>query len=245
MSSNVIEMDVVIGQPPDSIRVAKVVLVKKGDLYTSQLAPDVISAKNSYHESGVSHSYVDLLGGRRTGEGEPAGRKLRGMKGHLMVNGWGVPEVLESTGYIPKPDTRVRRTLIVPKAEIGWYCYVWACERGRKDLADKIVHTDPWPQAPVIAWLLADWSDPWILVTVCNIVSRWPYQVIKYSPSLPGRVPFVFVPDAFEGTWLERPGAKWRPGYPYPKEWLREAEEYLARQKAREEHRTGARLSPD
>ena len=159
------------------------------------------------------------------------------MKGHLMVNGWGVPEVLEATGYVPEQDTKVRRTLIAPKAEIGWYCYVWAIERGRTDLVDKIVHTDPWPQVPLDASLLADWSDPWILVTVCHFKSRDPYQVIQYAPPLPGRVPFVFVPDAFEGTWLERPGAKWRPGQPYPKEWLREAKEYVARQTALEERR--------
>jgi hypothetical protein len=68
-------------------------------------------------------------------------------------------------------------------------------------------------------------------------MSRQPYQVIQYAPSLPGRVPFVFVPDAFEGTWLEMPGAKWRPGEPYPEEWLRESKEYLARQKALEDRR--------
>src|SRR5215471_4559851 len=130
MSKNVIEIDVVIGEPPESIHVAKVVLVKKGDLYISRLAPDFIAAKSSYHESGISHSYVNLLG-RRTGEGEPAGQKLRGLKGYLMVNGWGVPTVLDPTGYIPKPDTKVHRTLVAPKAELGWYCYVWAIERGR------------------------------------------------------------------------------------------------------------------
>jgi hypothetical protein len=83
-----------------------------------------------------------------------------------------------------------------------------------------------------VASLLADWSDPWLLVTVCNWMSEEPYDVIKYSPALPDRVPYVTVPDEFEGTWLERPGAKWHPGEPFPEEWLRESEEYVARQRA-------------
>ena len=155
--------------------------------------------------------------------------KASGAEG-LSDGEWvGCAQVLDPTGYIPKPDTKVHRTLVAPKAELGWYCYVWAIERGRKDLVEKISHTNPWSDIPVVASLLADWSDPWILVTVCHFMSKQPYQVIEYSPALPGRVPFVFVPDAFEGTWLEQPGSKWRPGEPYPKEWLREAEEYTAR----------------
>ena len=71
---------------------------------------------------------------------------------------------------------RSGRTLIAPLAEIGWYCWVWAIERGRSDLAEKIVHTNPWADVPVVASLLADWSDPWILVTVCHFMSRQPYQ---------------------------------------------------------------------
>ena len=61
MSKNVVEIDVVMGDPPSSIHVAKVVLVKKGDLYISRLAPDVMSGKHSYHESGITHDYVDLI----------------------------------------------------------------------------------------------------------------------------------------------------------------------------------------
>jgi hypothetical protein len=237
VSKNVVEVSVVIGEPPDSIRVATVVMVKKGDLYISHVAPNVITSKHSYHESGISHTYVDLIQ-RRTGEGEPAGQQLRGMKDHLLVDGWGCPEVLEPTGYQPKPDTQVRRTLIAPKAEIGWFCFVWAIERGREGLVDRICQTSPWPAIPIVASLLADWSDPWILVTVCHWMSRQPYQVVKYSPPIAGRVPFVFIPEAFEGTWLERPGPKWRQGKPFPEEWLRDAREYIARQKALDEKRT-------
>jgi hypothetical protein len=245
MSKNDIEIDVVIGKPPDSIRVAKVVLAKKGDLYISQFAPKVAGRKHSYHETGISHSYIDLLGGERIGEGRPAGQKLRGMKGHLLVNAWGVPTVLEPTGYVAKTDTKIRRTLVTPKAELGWYCYVWAIERGRKDLVEKISHTDPWPEVPVVASLLADWTDPWVLVTICHFITREPYQVIEYAPPLPGQIPFAFVPDAFEGTWLERPDNKWRPGEPYPKAWLRDAREYLAHQRAQEERRARASSSED
>lgn len=236
VSKNIIEIDVVIGEPPDSVHVAKVVIVKKGDLYISTLAPDFMTGKESYHESGVSHSYSDLLK-ERLGEGEPAGPKLRGMNGHLMLDGRGCPRVLEPTGYQPKSDTQVRRTLIAPKADIGWFCYVWAIERGRKDLVEKITRTNPWPDVPTIASLVADWSDPWILVTVCHLMSKHPYDVVQYSPPIPGRVPFVFVPEAFEGSWLEMPGPKWCPGDPIPEEWLRDAEEHIARQKALEERR--------
>src|SRR5690348_15706633 len=124
MSKNVAEIDVVMGEPPSSIHIAKVVLVKKGDLYISRLAPDVMSGKHSYHESGITHDYVDLIQ-RRAGEGEPARRKLRGIKGHLLVSGWGCPQPLEPTGYVPKADTAVRRTLVAPRAEIGWCCSIW------------------------------------------------------------------------------------------------------------------------
>lgn len=127
--------------------------------------------------------------------------------------------------------------MIAPKAEIGWYCYVWAIERGRKDLAEKIAHTNPWPDIPVAASLLADWADPWILVTVCLWMTHAPYEVIKYFPPIPGRVPYELFPDAFEGTWLERPGPKWHPGEPYPEEWLREADQFVARQEAAAQRR--------
>jgi len=223
---------VVIGEPRESVRVAKVVLVKKGDLYVSHLAPDIISGKHSYHESGVSHSYVDLINDS-VGEGEPAGRKLRGMSCYLMVTSWGCPEVLQPTGFQPKPETKIHHTLIAPKSEIGWFCCVWAIERGNKGLAERISQTSPWPKVPVVASILADWTDPWILVTVCDFKSKSPYQVIQYSLSIPGRVPSVFVPEMFEGTWLENPRPKWRPGEPLPNEWLREAQEYLARKRAR------------
>jgi hypothetical protein len=229
VGKNLVEIDIAIGNPPASVQVAKVLLVKKGDLYVMNLAPGVIAGKFSYHESGVNHSYRTLIG-RRSGEGEDAGAKLRGLKGHRMVTGWGCPTVLKPTGYVPKQNTLMRRTLIVPKAEIGWHCNVWAIESGRNDLAEKIAQTNPWPEVPVVASLLADWSDPWILATVCHWASIEPYQVIKYSPPIPGRVPYVLVPEAFEGTWLESPGPKWRPGQPIPNEWLREARERAMRQ---------------
>jgi hypothetical protein len=154
--------------------------------------------------------------------------------------------VLDRSAEAPRPWPR--RSIacdLQPSASIGWYCYVWAIERGRHDLVEKIGDTNPWPDVPVVASLLADWSDPWILVTVCHFMSRRPYQVIKYAPAIPGRIPFVFVPDAFEGTWLERPGAKWRPGEPYPNEWLQEAKEYMSRRRASEEHPAPARSAAE
>ena len=79
---------------------------------------------------------------------------------------------------------------------------MWAIESGRKDLAEKIAQMNPWPEVPVVASLLADWSDPWILVTVCHWMGREPHRVVKYSPPIPGRVPCVIIPDAYDGTWL-------------------------------------------
>lgn len=108
MSKNLIEIDVVIGEPPNSAQVAKVLLVKKGDLYISQLDPSLIAGKVSYHQSGISHAYRELIKGR-SGEGQPAGEKLKGMKGHRLINGWGCPSAPESTGFEPRPDTRSAR----------------------------------------------------------------------------------------------------------------------------------------
>jgi len=244
VSSALVEINVVIGAPPDSVQAAKVLLVKKGDLYVTNLAPLVMEGKYSYHESGVRHRYTELVG-RRSGEGEPAGTKLRGMKGHLRVTGWGNPGVLGPTGYQLKPDTKVRRTLIVPKAQIGWHCNVWAIERGRQDLADRITSTDPWPEVPVVASLLAYWTDPWILVTVSHWRSATPYRVVKYEPAVPGLVPYVILPEEFEGTWLERPGPKWRPGDPLPEEWLRDARQRVARQEALARRRSATASSTD
>lgn len=225
MSKKLLEIYTVLGQPPDSVLIAKVWMEKSGDLYVTRHAPHLLSGKYSYHKSGVTHSYTDLVR-RRSGEGEPLAQK----RGFQMVTAWGCPAVLEPTGYEPKLDTKVRRTLLAPRAEIGWFWHLWAIERNRLDIAERISATDPWPSIPVIATLLADWSDPWLLVTFSHWTNEHPYEVIRYEPAIPGRTPVEIIPRAFEGTWLEHPGPKWHPGEPFPEEWLRDAEEYMRRQ---------------
>jgi len=204
---------------------------KHGDLYVTTHAPQLLEGKYSYHESGITHRYAELIR-RRSGAGQPPRQRLRGMRGFEMVTGWGCPIVVEPTGCEPREDTRLRRTLVAPKAEIGWFWVLWAIERGRADLAQRISRTDPWPSVPVVATLIADWSDPWLLVTVSHWKNNHPYDVVRYAPPIPGRVPFEIIPGAFEGTWLEKPRPKWRPGQPFPEEWLRDAYEYTSRQQA-------------
>jgi hypothetical protein len=231
VSKKILEIYTILGQPPDSLLIAKVWMEKKGDLYVTTHAPHLLGGKYSYHESGITHSYTDLVG-IRSGEGQRPGRKLRGMRGFQAVVGWGCPGVVEPTGYEPKADTKVRRTLIAPPAEIGWFWHLWAVERGRRDLAERVGATDPWPSVRVVATLLADWSDPWLLVTVSHWDNDHPYDVVQYEPAIPGRVPIEIIPNAFEGTWLEDPGPKWRPGQPFPDEWLSDAYDYMSRQRA-------------
>jgi hypothetical protein len=231
MSKKVLEIYTVLGEPPNSVLVAKIWIEKQGDLYVTTHAPHLLAGKYSYHESGITHRYTELVRSR-SGEGEHPGQKLRGMRGFQMVTAWGCPVALEPTGYQPKRDTKVRRTLVAPRAKIGWFWHLWAIERGRRDLAERIGKTDPWPSVPVVATLLADWSDPWLLVTVSHWGNDHPYDVVRYEPAILGRVPYEIIPNAFEGTWLEQPGPKWRPGDPFPEEWLRDAHEYVSRQRA-------------
>jgi len=231
MSKKVLELYTVLGEPPDSLLIAKVWLEKRGDFYVTTHPPHLLAGKYSYHASGITHRYTELIG-RRVGVGEPRRQKLGGMRGFQVVTGWGCPGVLPPTGYKPKEDTKVRRTLIAPRAKTGWFWHLWAIERGQRDLAERISRTDPWPTVPVVASLIADWTDPWLLITVAHWQDEHPYDVVKYWPPIPGRVPYEIIPPAFEGTWLERPGPRWHPGEPFPEEWFREAYEYMLRQQA-------------
>ena len=102
MSKKILEVYTVLGQPPDSVLVAKIWMEKQGDLYVTTHAPHLLAGKYSYHETGITHWYTDLVG-RRSGEGERPLQKLRGMRGFEMVTGWGCPVVLEPTpgGSVP------------------------------------------------------------------------------------------------------------------------------------------------
>ena len=239
MSKKLVELYTVLGDHPDSVLVAKAWLETKGDLYVTRHAPHLLAGKYSYHKSGVTHSYTELVS-RRAGEGQPLGQTLRGLQGYQRITGWGCPAVLEPTGYEPKPDTEVRRTLVAPRAEIGWYWFIWAIEPGRRDLAGRISRTDPWPSIPIVASLLADWSDPWLLITFGHWTNTQPYEVVRYAPALPGRTPVEIIPHAYDGTWLDLPGPRWRPGEPFPVEWLQDAEEYVARKERLSKKRKGS-----
>ena len=118
MSKKPLEIYTVIGVPPDSVRITKVWMQKQDDLYVTTHAPDLMAGKYTYHASGVTHRYSELIK-RRSGEGQPPHRKLRGMQGFVMVTAFGCPAVLEPTGYQPKPDTKARRTLIAQLPQFG------------------------------------------------------------------------------------------------------------------------------
>lgn len=220
MSKKPLEIYVVLGEPPASVLAAKVWLESKGDLYVTNHA-HLLAGKYSYHATGVTHSYMEAFQ-RRMGTGAPPFEKLRGMKGFQEALGLMCPTPLAPTGYSPRIDTKHRRTLIAPTPQWGWFVTVWAIQVGRRELAAKIAQTDPWPEVPVRASLLADWTDPWLLVTVSEWKNNRPYQVIHYEPAIPGRVPMEVIPRSFDGTWLEAPGPKWKPGEPFPEEWFRE-----------------------
>src|ERR687891_178734 len=90
MSKKILEINVVLGGPPESMLIAKIWMVKQGDLYITHHLPEFTAGKYSYHASGVTHSFSEFVG-RRSGEGEPPGRKLVGITGHQYVSGWGIP----------------------------------------------------------------------------------------------------------------------------------------------------------
>jgi hypothetical protein len=221
MTKKTLEVYVVFGEHPNSALAVKIWMEAKGDLYVTNHGQP-LAGKYSYHQSGMDHQLTELTG-RRSGVGKPLRKKLRGLKGYEQVTALSSPGPLEPTGYVPKRESRVRRTLWAPMPAIGWYFTLWAIEAGKRDLAIRICETDPWPAVPIRATLLADWTEPWFLVTIGYWASERPYRVIRYEPRLPGRVPFEIVPRSYEGTWLEHPGPRWRPGEPFPDEWIREA----------------------
>ena len=55
MSKTLVELYTVLGQPPDSVLLAKVWIQKPGDLYVANFA-SVLAGKYSYHASGVGSS---------------------------------------------------------------------------------------------------------------------------------------------------------------------------------------------
>lgn len=230
MSAKVTELYVALGAPEDGLLVAKVWLERAGDLYLVRHAPAGLAGKFSYHASGLTHSDLNLIR-RRTGIGEPKRNDLRDVRKFEMITGWMCPAPEPASGYRGHADTKRRKTLVHPMPPLGWYLQVWAIEPGRRDLAERIASTDPWPAVRATASLLADWGSPWLLVTLAEWTDPKPYRAIRYSPALPGRVPFIMQPDAYEGTWLEHRGPKWQPGQPFPSEWVAESRRWVARQR--------------
>ncbi len=180
MSKKPLELYVVLGEPPESVLVGKVWMESKGDLYAVTHGHP-LAGKYSYLESGMDHHYTDLIG-RRSGAGQPTRPRLRGLQGFGNLTSWMIPTPPQSTGYESRKDSKTRRTLTVPAPRLGWDLAVWAIERGRQDIVKKIAETDPWPDIPVVATLLADWSDPWILLTVAYWQNDHPYEVVRIEP---------------------------------------------------------------
>jgi hypothetical protein len=137
----------------------------------------------------------------------------------------------DADGYVAHADTKVRRTLVHPNPPLGWYMSAWAIAPGRGDLADRIAATDPWPTVTAAGSVLANWGTPWLLLTIAEWTNNQPYEVTRYAPALPGRVPFHMTPAPYDGTWLEAPGPKWSPGQPFPRQWIDRSREWQARQR--------------
>lgn len=233
MSKRISEINLVLGTPAEGLLVTKVWLEKAGDLYVHRGAPEIMAGKYSYHASGLTHQDVFVIK-QRTGLGQPRRQSLSDVRRIERIVSWGSPEPGEPNGYQARADTKVRRTAVHSLPSKGWLVGVWALAPGRRDLAERIADTDPFPTVKAATSVLADWGTPWLLVTFAEWTDDAPYTVVRYAPALPGRVPFHMTPDPYEGTWLEASGPKWRPGQPFPKQWIDRSREWQARQRKNE-----------
>jgi hypothetical protein len=75
--------------------------------------------------------------------------------------------------------------------------------------------------------LVGQWEDP------------TPCEVAHYRPAIPGRVPFVMIPEMYQDTWLDDGGPRWDPRTDPepPQEWLRVAERWIERERAKQPRR--------
>lgn len=179
------------------------------DLYTiTHFTP--LAGKHSYHASGVSHATLELVG-RRISGGRAPSIPLGHVKRYKWVTGFGAGWAPELGDYVIKPDGTRRRTLAVPRPKYPWGIDVWGIEPDRLALAQKIAATKPWPESVVLGSVLADWTKPWLLVTLWAGTHRSPYEVIKYSPPIPKRVPYIIYPEKYKGTWMEGVHGKLHP----------------------------------
>jgi hypothetical protein len=196
-----LEIPVVFGDAPNSALAVKVWMEGKGDLYVTNTS-ELLAGKHSYHQSGVTHQYLNLFG-ERHGVGAPPRVKLKDLKGFRSVTSFMANKPPPITGYSPKTETKTRKVLRLPMPKWGWYLNVWAIEKDREDIVERILQTEAWSTVPRVGSLLADWHNPWVLVTIGFWATTTPYKIYRYSPRIPGRPPYKVVPSAYEGTWLK------------------------------------------
>ncbi len=194
------ELRIILSDGERHAGVANVVL-QGFDLYMiNHLRP--LKGKHSHHESGLSHTDHDLIGQRLPGG--KRGVSLDGLSGFAYLSGWGAgqsPELNDSAAL--KSDTKTKRSLVVAPPKHPWGIDVWAIEAGLDDVVERIRETPPWPLSQIAGWITSSWTAPVILVTVWQGVNGSPYEVVRYSPPIPGEVPYVFIPEKWSGTWLE------------------------------------------
>lgn len=198
-------------------RAFQMVVDRKGELYTFTHGWP-IAMKNTYHSTGYTRSTaVDLE--FETLPKRAARGPLSPVEDFEFVTGIGA-------GEAPPPDPELRtksnsrkagrRSWVVPAPEFMWGCEVWAVSPERADLVERIAETAPYERSIVTGTLLIDWLSPTLLLTSWAATGSDAYQIAKISPPVPGHVPFIKVPGAYEGTWLDpyfrakaKPDALW------------------------------------
>lgn len=185
-------------------RAYQVVVDRKGELYTFTHGWP-LALKNSHHSSGYTRmTALDLQFETRP---ERFRRPpLSPVDDFELVTGIGA-------GTAPPPDPKLqaksnsrkagRRSWIMPAPEFMWGCEVWAVSPDRPEFVDRLANTAPYAKSTVVDTLLVDWLSPMLLLTSWAATGLDAYQVAKISPPVPGHVPYIQVPRAYEGTWLE------------------------------------------
>jgi len=147
--------------------------------------------RGSFHASGKSHLHVTQ--GRIILDPLPP---LRDTRGAVKLAGWSIePGELREA---PPPDTSYRQTLVLDPVAIvvpsnSWTVYLWAIERGRRDLVESTLEQARGLHR-VLGSLHADWTDPELLAIVTTISERMWEMVTKHLASegkslLPARTP--------------------------------------------------------
>lgn len=177
------------------------VVLQAFDLYILKLVTP-LAGKTSHHASGAKHTDIDLVNARTRSSRRQT--SLEGLKGFIQVGGLGAgsPPILGDDQA--KVDTKRRRTLSLPVPRHPWGVDVWAIETGKITIAERIAETLPWEKSEISGYILADWTDPLILMTVWQGLSDDPFEIIKYQPRVKGEegVPYFILPEKWGGTWL-------------------------------------------